>query len=184
MHCRSRLVWDHVAQYITNHENMAPSKTHDPLPSQQTEFAARGLMWSATTNQCGDVWKNTEASEMKRQGLVNTRRPHDFTNSCSYWCFKLKSVSISEKNERQGGREVADIPMCLTHMCLRGITACRGCSLLTPPPPHTGWITGIWSQMCASSCLPLMSTLFFFFFFTGEHSWACSTADNCFFRGR
>ena len=171
---------------------MAPSKTRDPLPSQQTDSAARGLMWSAATNQHGDGWKNTEASEMKRQGLVNTTRPRDFIfeqsslpNSCSYRCFKLKSVSISEENERQGGRKIADISTRLTHVCLCAITACRGCSLLTPPPPpHTGWITGIWSQMCASSCLPLMSTLFFFFFLTGEHSWACSTAGNCFFRGR
>lgn len=76
----NKSVWDHVAQYITNHENIPPGKTHDPFPSQQRECSQR-LNVKHNEDQhtsVGMMYKNREATEMKRVGLINTMMPHDF----------------------------------------------------------------------------------------------------------
>lgn len=73
-----------MAQCITNHENIPPSKTYDLFLSQRGQCSQR---LSVTTNRlhnedtktqyyCG--LRNQEATEMKRADSINTRMPHNF----------------------------------------------------------------------------------------------------------
>lgn len=107
---QTKTVLDHITRHLTNRENMAPSLTLDPFPSQQRECSQRLHL---EHNEHKQSIKNREDTAMKRVGLINTRISDNpcggLTNT--YKSLKLslkKSVSISEKKGKTTGRKMAD----------------------------------------------------------------------------